>query len=287
MVKRVPGLDEEVVEQQAGQQRRQRGGGHAAEQRDDEHADEEQRALAADAEEGVEQRARSVRRWPTARRARPARTPGAGGAGDSDDQRRPALGLLVGDHVDVDLARSAAPTAAPMPSSKMRAHRDRREVPRTSWVAFISRAKSSSAAGTSSPDDGVHRGAEAGRQLAHLAHLRRGHAGQPVAAHDVHDHQLGARLRCDPRRPAHQRLRLRAAGDGDDDALAGLPGVGDVVVGAVLGERGVDLVGQPQQRELAQRGQVAAPEVVATARRRCARARRRCRGKACAATLPA
>ena len=49
-----------------------------------------------------------------------------------------------------------------------------------------------------------------------------------------------------------------AAGDGDDDALAGLPGVGDLVVGAVLGQRGVDLVGEPQQRQLAQRGEVAA-----------------------------
>ena len=38
-----------------------------------------------------------------------------------------------------------------MPSSKIRAQRDRRDVPSTSWVAFISRAKSSSAAGTSSP----------------------------------------------------------------------------------------------------------------------------------------
>ncbi len=53
-----------------------------------------------------------------------------------------------------------------------------------------------------------------------------------------------------------------AAGDGDDDAFAGLPGVGDLVVGAVLGQRGVDLVGQPQQREFAQRGQVAPAEVV-------------------------
>ena len=38
-----------------------------------------------------------------------------------------------------------------MPSSKIRAHRDRREVPITSWVALSSRAKSSSAVETSSP----------------------------------------------------------------------------------------------------------------------------------------
>ncbi|CFE36682.1 Uncharacterised protein [Mycobacterium tuberculosis] len=40
---------------------------------------------------------------------------------------------------------------APIPSSNRRAHRDRRDVPTTSCVAFISRAKSSSAVGTSSP----------------------------------------------------------------------------------------------------------------------------------------
>ncbi len=41
--------------------------------------------------------------------------------------------------------------AAPMPSLKMLAHRDRRELPSTNWVAFVSRAKSSSAHDTSSP----------------------------------------------------------------------------------------------------------------------------------------
>ena len=78
----------------------------------------------------------------------------------------------------------------------------------------------------------------------------------------MHDHQLGARLRRDARCPAHQRLRLRSAGDGDDDAFARFPGVGDLVVVAVLLQRRVDLVGEPQQRQLAQRGQVALAEVV-------------------------
>ncbi len=41
--------------------------------------------------------------------------------------------------------------AAPIPSSKILAQRDRRDVPITSWVAFISRAKSSNAFGRSSP----------------------------------------------------------------------------------------------------------------------------------------
>ncbi|PQM48859.1 hypothetical protein C1Y40_00919 [Mycobacterium talmoniae] len=42
-------------------------------------------------------------------------------------------------------------TMAPMPSSTIRAQRERREVPITSWVALVCRAKSSRAVGTSSP----------------------------------------------------------------------------------------------------------------------------------------
>ena len=52
------------------------------------------------------------------------------------------------------------------------------------------------------------------------------------------------------------------AGDRDDDPLAGLPRPVDAVGLAVLLERLVDPVGDPQQRELAQRAEVARPEVV-------------------------
>ncbi len=45
----------------------------------------------------------------------------------------------------------SAMTAAPMPSSRMRAHRERRDVPMTSCVALAPRAKSRRVAGTSSP----------------------------------------------------------------------------------------------------------------------------------------
>ena len=49
------------------------------------------------------------------------------------------------------------------------------------------------------------------------------------------------------RRPPDQRVALGAAGERDDDPLAGLPGAGDVVVGPVPVELVVDLVGQPEQ----------------------------------------
>ena len=111
-------------------------------------------------------------------------------------------------------------------------------------------------------DHGVHGGTEADGQLAHLAHLRCGDARKPVAANDMHNHQFGAGLRRDAGCPAHQGFRLRTTGDRDDDAFARLPGVGDLVVGAILVERGVDLVGEPEQRNFAQRGEVPAPEVI-------------------------
>ena len=105
-------------------------------------------------------------------------------------------------------------------------------------------------------------GAQADSQLAHLAHLRRGDTRQPVAANDVDDHQLGAGPRRDARCPAHQGFRFWPTRDGDDNTFARLPGVGDLVLFAVLLEGRVDLVGQPQQRQFAQRREVSTPEVV-------------------------
>ncbi|CNZ13034.1 Uncharacterised protein [Mycobacterium tuberculosis] len=111
-------------------------------------------------------------------------------------------------------------------------------------------------------DHGVHGRTEACRQLADPAQLRRGHPRQAVATDNVNHHQLGAGLRRDPRCPSHQRLRLRAAGHGDDDAFPRLPRGGDLFVCAVLLQGRINLVGQPQQRDLAQRGQIARAEVV-------------------------
>ncbi len=176
-------------------------------------------------------------------------------------QRVPALGLGVGHHVHVDLPRlldhrcadalvedSRPPRPPGRADHQLGGVLVAGEIQQRGWHVVA--------------DHGVQGGAEADGQLAHLAHLRRGDAGQPVAANDMHHHQFGAGLRCDARCPAHQRFRLCAAGDRDDDPLARLPGVGDLVLFAVLLQRGVDLVGQPQQREFAQRRQVPAPEVV-------------------------
>jgi len=67
----------------------------------------------------------------------------------------------------------------------------------------------------------------------------------------------------DPGGAPDQRLALGAAGERDDHPLPRLPGVVDAVRRAVPLQALVDLVGQPEQRELAQRVQVPGPEVVA------------------------
>ncbi len=86
---------------------------------------------------------------------------------------------------------------------------------------------------------------------------------QPVGSRDVHGEELAARTAGGDARPAtEERLALGAAGQRDDDPLAGLPLARDAVLGAVGLERLVDLVGEPQQRELAEGGEVAEPEVV-------------------------
>ena len=97
--------------------------------------------------------------------------------------------------------------------------------------------------------------------------LRRERAGgrraQAVLARDVHrEHLTAGRPRRDARATPDQRLALGAAGERHDDALARLPGALDAVLGAVQLERAVDLVGQPQQGELAQGREVAEAEVV-------------------------
>ena len=88
-------------------------------------------------------------------------------------------------------------------------------------------------------------------------------AGQAVGLGDVHGQQVAARgPGGDPGRPPDQRLALGPAGQRDHHPLPGLPGALDLVLDAVPLQALVHLVGQPEQRELAQRGEVPGAEVV-------------------------
>ena len=104
--------------------------------------------------------------------------------------------------------------------------------------------------------------AEVGQQLLVAREVLRTWSCEPVGGRDVQAEQLAVRSLRHPCRPADERFGAGRAGDRDEHTLAGLPRLGDAVALAVLLERLVDAVGNPQQRELAQRREVAGAEVV-------------------------
>jgi hypothetical protein len=111
-------------------------------------------------------------------------------------------------------------------------------------------------------DHGVEAGAHPLSQRPAAGQRGRMGTGQTVAAQYVRHQQLRADSGGDPAGSPHQRLTFRAAGDRHHQPFPDLPDVGDVVLAAVTAQRHVDLVGQPQQGELAQRGQVRGTEIV-------------------------
>ncbi len=168
--------------------------------------------------------------------------------------------LVVRDDVDVDVARLGDDDLADagvgerrQPAAPARADQDLRRVLGPREVEDRGRGVVA--------DDGVERAAHVlghGVQPVQPVGI---HLHEPVAAGDVERQPLAAAgARRDARRSAQQHLRLRAARDGDDDALAGGPGGVDVVLVAVALETLVDPVGQPQQGQLAQRREVALAE---------------------------
>jgi hypothetical protein len=112
-------------------------------------------------------------------------------------------------------------------------------------------------------DDLVVPAAEAFHQGPLPGQVRRVGAGQPVGPADVHGEQVSAGVPGgDPGRPADQRVALRPAGHRDHDPLRGLPGGRDPMLVAVPVQLLVHLLSHPQQGQLAQRGEVADPELV-------------------------
>ena len=113
------------------------------------------------------------------------------------------------------------------------------------------------------PDDLVVGAAQRLDQPPLLGQRGRVRAGQAVGPGHVHGEQVPAGgPGGDPCPAADQLLAFRASGQRDHHALAGLPGAADAVLGAVALQALVHLVGQPQQGQLAQGGEVAGAEVV-------------------------
>ena len=79
----------------------------------------------------------------------------------------------------------------------------------------------------------------------------------------MHRDQVGVETLGHARRATHEPVAVRRPREGDQHTLARLPGLGDAVTGAVLREALLDPVGDPEERQLAQRSQVAGAEVVA------------------------
>ncbi len=259
----VVGLGEQEVQQGEAHEGRGQRGPHAAGQRDahdgGEHDQHErgQRQLAAQRDQGGDQRRDAERGQREAEAAPPGADDAAAGAG-APGGRDP----LVGDEVDVDrpglggrgdpdapgdqLREPAAPGGAEDELGGVGAARELQE-------RLDGRVADDLVEGAAQVFDEEPLAGEVAGVVG---------AGQAVAGGDVDRLELGAGAGGDAPGAADERVALGAAGQGDDDALLRLPDGGDVLVGAVPLELVLDLVGQPQQRDLAQRGEVADPEVV-------------------------
>ena len=144
------------------------------------------------------------------------------------------------------------------------AKRPCREAPTMIWVPLTDRANSSTVAAMSSPTMSCRlppRFSTSSRcRSISVADVGRG----AVRSDDVHGDQRAAGDPAgDPGAAAEQHRAFRAAGQRDHDPVPGGPGSVDAVLGAVPVQAFLDPVGDPEQGQFAQRGEVAFAEVVA------------------------
>ena len=132
----------------------------------------------------------------------------------------------------------------------------------TSWVTFSERAASSSASPTSAPTTSWYVPPSSPTSSRCCASSFADGSSKAVLRHDVNGDEVALRALGDAGGAPDEPLAVGGAGERDHDPLAGLPLLGDPVPPAVLLEPLVDPVGEPGERELAQRGEVAGPEVV-------------------------
>ena len=258
-------FDEEEIERDAAQHRGEQGGAEPADEGD--HDDEQLVAqhVARDGSRRLEREQQPREQRPSDQghgEADQLAPPPEGSAADRRE-RSAAAGRGMRDDVHVDVAGTADDLRADARPGERRgeagapAHADH-ELARVNGLRELHQR-----AGHVVADELVVAAAERFHEAALGAERPWAVAAQPVLGGDVHGQQLAAgRARGDPRAAAQQGLAFRAAGEGDDHALAGLPGAVDAVLRAVAAQRAVHLVCQPQQRQFTQGGEVAEAEVV-------------------------
>ena len=155
-------------------------------------------------------------------------------------------------------------TVAPVPAPVSRVDsRPRCRVPRTSCGDVLRAGELDECFGDVVADDLVVGAAQRFDEGTLPGQMGRARAGEPVRSADVHGEQVTPRHPGgDPGRSADQRVALRPAVQADGNPLPRFPKPDDVVLAAVALHLLVDLVGQPKQGELAQRGEIADPEVI-------------------------
>ena len=256
---------EVVVQQQRRRDGLRHGGQEPADDRDGDHRDEEREHIArqvdarpVDGEPERHERCEHHGENPSGGLPLPGDSAAVAG-----EDAPAAAGVRVGDHVHVDSARVAD---SPRPDPRAGEHG---EQPGPAAGAdhqlrgVLGLREREERLGDVVADDLVVGAAERLHQLPLPGQVGRVGAGEPVGLGDVHGEQVAAGdPGGDPRRPPDQRVALGAAGERDDDPFPRLPGGGDVVLVPVALQSLVDLVGQPEQREFAQRGQVPGAEVV-------------------------
>ncbi len=99
-------------------------------------------------------------------------------------------------------------------------------------------------------------------ELALLGEQFGGRRGEPILWDDVDRDEVALGALRDTGSTTHEPVAVARAGEGDEHALPRLPRLGDPVPAPVLGKPLIDPVGEPGERELAQRREIARAEVV-------------------------
>ena len=154
--------------------------------------------------------------------------------------------LCMGDQVDVDVARGADDVRADAWSRQHGSEPGSSAAAQYQLGGILGAGELQQRVGNVVSDDLVVGAAQGLDKLSLGSQVGWVGAGEPVGAGDVHRKKLPpGRSSCDARGASDQRLAFGSAGQGHDDAFAGLPGLLNLVLLAVQLQGLVDLVCSP------------------------------------------